>query len=188
MLLNLAMRITLMRLALIPVFCYCIWAYAPGAEVYRYAALALYVVAGLSDLLDGYIARHWNQRTALGTRLDPTADKLMVNLGFIFLAANSTMEPHLSKWFPVFVLGRDMVMVLGAHLIHRFHSGVRIVPRVAGKANTFFQIACMVSYLAALPFSNWIMWTTVGAGVVSLVDYVAVGVAQVRETSKEADA
>lgn len=179
------MRITLFRLVLVPVFCICIYRFGPGAEYYRFAALGMFVLAALSDWLDGFIARRWNQRTALGTRLDPTADKLMVNLGFIFIAANPAMQPHLSKWFPVFILGRDMVMVLGAHLIHKVYTSVRIEPRMAGKANTFLQIACIVSYLLGAPFSRGVMWVTVGAGIVSLADYVSVGIAQARERARE---
>lgn len=175
------MKITLLRLLLIPVFCFCIYRYTPDSVVLRYAAVVVFAVAAASDSLDGYIARKYNQRTALGTRLDPTADKLMVNLGFIFLAANPALDPALPKWFPVFILGRDAVMVLGAFLIQKVYTAVQIVPRTAGKANTFFQIVCMVAFLIQAPFAPWVMMTTVGAGVVSLLDYMAVGIAQARE-------
>ena len=178
---TLATRITLFRLCLVPVFCYCIYQYTAEHNGYRYAAAGIYVLAAVSDLVDGYIARHWNQRSELGARLDPTADKLMINLGFIFMAANPEMHPHLSKWFPVAVLARDMILVLGAHLIFKVYTTVEIAPRATGKANTFFQIACMVSYLIAAPFAPWVMWATVGAGIVSLVDYITVGVTQARE-------
>ena len=180
------MRITLFRMVLIPAFCACIYQYTPGDAYLRYAAVGLFVVAAISDWLDGMIARRWNQHSLLGARLDPMADKLMVNLGFIFLAANSGMEPHLPRWFPVFILGRDVVMVLGAHLIFKVYTAVRIEPRTAGKANTFFQIVCMVAFLLGVSFARGVMWITVGAGLVSLFDYISVGIAQARERSREA--
>ncbi len=185
---TLATRITLFRLCLVPVFCYCIYQYTGDAAWFRYAAVTIYVIAAVSDLVDGYIARNWNQQTALGTRLDPTADKLMINLGFIFMAANPEMEPHLPKWFPVAILARDMILVLGAHLIYKVYTRVEIAPRVTGKVNTFFQIVCMVSFLTAAPFAPWVMWATFGAGVVSLVDYITVGVTQARDRAAGATA
>lgn len=178
---TLATRITLFRLCLVPVFCYCIYQYTPDSALFRYAGLGVYVLAAVSDFVDGYIARHWNQVSALGQRLDPTADKLMINLGFIFLAANPHVLPEMPKWFPVAVLARDMVLVLGAFVIFKVYTRVEIAPRVTGKANTFCQIACMVSFLAGAPFSPVVLWVTLGAGIISLVDYIAVGLAQARE-------
>lgn len=185
---TLATRITLLRLALVPVFCYCIYYYSVDTPGYRWAAFLVFVVASLSDLLDGYIARHWNQQSALGTRLDPMADKLLVNLGYIFIAANAAMDPAMPKWFPVALLGRDVVLVAGAYLIHRVYSSVAMAPRFLGKLNTAFQIACMLTFLLALPMADVLLWITLLVGVISLVDYMAVGIAQARARAREAKA
>jgi cardiolipin synthase len=184
--LTLATRITVMRLGLVPVFCYFIYQYTPDAPQYRWAAFATFVLAALSDLLDGYIARHWDQQSALGTRLDPMADKLLINLGYIFIAANPAMDPAMPKWFPVALVGRDVVLVAGAYLIQRVYTSVAVAPRILGKANTAFQIACMLVFLLALPLAGALLWGTLIIGVASLVDYMAVGIAQARARAREA--
>lgn len=182
---TLATRITLLRLLLIPVFCWCIFHFDAATPVYRWAAFGVFVAAALSDLLDGFIARHWNQQSELGKRLDPMADKLLVNLGYIFIAANDAMLPSMPKWFPVALLARDVILVAGAYAIHRVYTQVALAPRWPGKLNTVFQVACMLTYLLALPFAGVLLWATLLIGVASMVDYMAVGIAQARARARE---
>ena len=71
----------MVRLLLIPVFVALIVSYTREQPWIRYSALGVYAVAAISDALDGFVARAYNQKTKLGTLLDPLADKLMVNIG-----------------------------------------------------------------------------------------------------------
>jgi hypothetical protein len=83
-----ATRITILRLVLVPVFVTLIITYDesdPREEVWRYAAIAVFLIASLSDALDGYLARHCNQRSALGALLDPIADKLLLLASLVTL-------------------------------------------------------------------------------------------------------
>lgn len=176
--LTLANRITLVRLALIPFFCAMVFLYEPGRESLRHAALALYLVAALSDGIDGYVARRWNQRTVLGTRLDPMTDKLLVNLGFVFLAANTGLEYNVPRWFPVFVLTRDISIVLVAYGLHRWKGRVQVQPSLLGKLTTVAQFGTMIAVLAQLPVVGPLMWLTVVLTLASGLGYLRLALAQ----------
>ena len=73
---------------MVPVFVALIASYTREHPWIRYTALGVYALAAVSDALDGFVARAYNQKTKLGTLLDPLADKLMINIGFVFMAVN----------------------------------------------------------------------------------------------------
>src|SRR6202453_580909 len=84
-----ATRITILRLILVPVFVTLIFTYhdsKPSDELWSYAATAVFAVAGISDAVDGSLARHWNQGSALGALLDPVADKLLLFAALVTLS------------------------------------------------------------------------------------------------------
>jgi CDP-diacylglycerol--glycerol-3-phosphate 3-phosphatidyltransferase len=160
---------------MIPVFCLLIYFYSLEREWLRWAALGVYALAAVSDFLDGYIARHWNQRTELGARLDPLADKLIINLGFVFLAANLEFQEHVPMWFPVVILGRDAVIVMGSYLLHEFIAPLRQVkPRMLGKFSTATQMAAMIGALIQVHFLDWLIALALLFTALSFVDYVYV--------------
>lgn len=113
-------------------------------------ALALIVVAGLSDALDGYLARTYDWRTRLGGLLDPAADKLLVMSTFITL----TWLGLVPVWFTAIVIGRDIVIV-GGTLAHQLWIGpVHGEPTDVSKLNTVLQIAFLL-----LTITNaWLGW------------------------------
>jgi CDP-diacylglycerol--glycerol-3-phosphate 3-phosphatidyltransferase len=110
-------RISLARLLLIPVFVVLLQLYTPERPAFRLAALAVFVIAVASDGIDGLIARRYHLQTKLGAVLDPLADKLLINVAFIFLAVNPHLETPVPKWLPVIVLARDAFITGGAFLI-----------------------------------------------------------------------
>lgn len=118
---TLANRITLARLVLIPLMAGLLFFYGPEREYLRTVALLVYAVASVSDFFDGYIARHWDQHSELGARLDPLADKLLVNLGYTFVAANPHFHPGIPLWFPPLLLLRDTWIIFGAIYILKTH-------------------------------------------------------------------
>ncbi len=177
-LVTLANKITLFRIAMIPVFSALIFSYTQEKEWLRYAALAVYTAAAISDGVDGWVARNYNQRTRLGARLDPLADKLIINLGLVFAAANPQFTPDVPLWFPVLVLARDVVIVLGAYVINEYYGGVTVRPLWSGKLTTTFQLATLIGILIPVPFALYIMWVTVGLTVFSGVHYVLIGYQQ----------
>lgn len=177
---TLANRITLFRLVLIPVFCLLIFCYTESREYLRFAALGVYLLAVISDGVDGYIARHWDQQTQLGTRLDPMADKLLVNLGLVFLAANESLIHNIPRGFPVFVLTRDLAIVLVAYAIHRKKGTVHVQPSMLGKLTTVVQFCTVIAVLLQWPQVTFFMWATVVFTLASGMGYLHTAVQQIR--------
>jgi len=177
---TLANRITLVRLALIPVFCGAVYAFSPAFPWARPAALAIYAAAAMSDVLDGWVARRFNQRTRLGMRLDPLADKLLINLGFVFIAANPSFSPGVPLWFPIPIMVRDIIVVLGALLLNAYVGPVTIKVRAIGKVTTLFQNGTLFFALLGVPFLPWLLWAAALLTLASCAQYIHDGIQQLK--------
>lgn len=112
-------------------------------------ALAAFVVAGLTDLLDGLIARIGGQQTTLGAMLDPVADKILLTSAFIALTWVGSLAVRIPAWLTVVVLSRDAIIVVSVAIVN-FTVGRRVFyPSLLGKLTTAAQIAtCGVALLA----------------------------------------
>ncbi len=177
--LNVANSITLFRLLLVPVFAVLIMSYTGEEATVRHWALAVYIAAAISDALDGFVARAYNQKTKLGTVLDPLADKLIINIGFIFMAANPNFSHQIPYWFPVVMLSRDALIVLGAYLINEYYGPVRVKPRMTGKLTTVFQMSLIIFVLLGASFAHKLMIATLVVSLISLANYIYDGVRQI---------
>jgi len=137
-------QLTFLRLAFLPLFVIAI-------QYDRYAlALGTLVLAGVSDGLDGLLARGLNQRSPLGAYLDPIADKLLLSSSYLVLA----LKGKIAWWLAILVLGRD-VGVLSACAVILLVLGYRpFPPSIWGKATTFFEIALVVVVLL-LAVKSW---------------------------------
>ena len=99
-------------------------------------ALALFVAAGLSDALDGYLARHLAQKTVLGTFLDPLGDRLLTSVAFVALGIQGFLPP----WLAVIVVAKDLYVALGAAVLH-FSGNLPVAePSFFGKLTTLLQL------------------------------------------------
>lgn len=146
--------LTFLRMALIPVFASLLY--------YGYAewALAVFLVAGFSDGLDGFIARRFKQESELGTIIDPIADKLLMTTAFIILTMPNVMQParHLPVpfWVTAAVIGRDILIVTVAAAINVMTGFRGFKPSWLGKASTFVQVIAvgliLLSPVAGLSF------------------------------------
>src|ERR1700675_1514663 len=123
-------QITLLRLGFLPLFLILI-----VYEHYRWALLIL-VLAGLSDGIDGLLARRLNQKSSIGAYLDPIADKLLLSSSFVILA----MEKIIPWWLTIMVLCRDILLLMVAAVILLISGYRPFPPSLLGKATTFFQI------------------------------------------------
>src|SRR5919201_3189725 len=132
---GLANWLTILRIVLIPVFV--------SLLVYRRPGMALlaFVAAALTDLLDGYVARRQGIQSRLGAFLDPLADKLLLVSPFVTL----TSLKVLPFWITAVVLTRDVILIVGALLIHMLGAHVYPRPTWMGKAATFFQILTVLA-------------------------------------------
>jgi CDP-diacylglycerol--glycerol-3-phosphate 3-phosphatidyltransferase len=169
----------MVRLLLIPVFIAFIVSYTREQPILRYAALVVYGIAAISDALDGFVARAYNQKTKLGALLDPLADKLMVNIGFVFIAVNDQFACRVPYWFPVVLLARDAMIVMGAYIINEFYGPIRVKPRISGKVTTAFQMSLMIAVLIEASFTRKLLFATVIMCAVSYVDYMYTGIRQI---------
>lgn len=145
---TLANKITVTRLLLIPVFvvfaAYYSASITAGEEniTYRIIALIVFATASLSDALDGYIARRFNQSTPLGRFLDPVADKLLLLSGVVTLSVTN-WHAGLPIWFAALVIARDVIISVGVLIIHLTNGKARVKPLIPGKICTFLQLSCV---------------------------------------------
>lgn len=135
-------QITFLRLGFLPVFLILI-----SYEEYRWALLVL-VVAGLSDGIDGLLARKLNQRSALGAYLDPIADKLLLSSSFIILA----FKKQLAWWLTILVLSRDVLILIVAVVILLISGYQPFPPSIYGKLTTGCQILLVFAVVLAAAY------------------------------------
>ncbi|HEU5248886.1 MAG TPA: CDP-diacylglycerol--glycerol-3-phosphate 3-phosphatidyltransferase [Thermoanaerobaculia bacterium] len=141
--------ITLVRLAALPFFLLSI------VEGRFGIALALFVAAGISDGVDGYLARRFQMKSALGAYLDPIADKLLLMSSYLILAVPSYPAPvKVPLWLAVIVLSRDFLILLVALLLILSSSKRRFPPSWLGKTATVTLIVTILLVLCANVW-NW---------------------------------
>lgn len=114
-------------------------------------ALALFILAGVSDLADGLIARAWHQKSRLGSYLDPLADKVLMAASFVTLS----IYHQIPSWLTVVVLSRDIALALGVVIFRLADIPLEVRPTLAGKWTTTFQLTTigfvLLSKLVSLP-------------------------------------
>lgn len=153
---TLANKITLSRILLIPVFVGLAIEYTrqrstgEGNELLRQLATLAFAIAALSDALDGWVARKFNQRSALGVILDPLADKLLA-VASVGVLAFSAWPVRLPLWFTIIVFAREIFSTMGAFVIKHFANKVHIEPHWTGKVSTFLVFITISFALLCLP-------------------------------------
>lgn len=116
------------------------------------AALILFVLAGLTDTLDGTIARHFGQASKIGRFLDPIADKLFTGVAFVVLSVFRPGLGSMPVWVMAAVLLRDVVILSGSLIVYRLSRNTGFQPSVYGKLNTLLEIGTVVCFLAQRDF------------------------------------
>lgn len=157
-----ASKITLLRVAMIPIYLVTMYLSGGEAGMWMYISLAIFIIASLTDFVDGYIARHYNQTTDFGKFLDPLADKLLT-IAAMAVYCEWGVFP---AWALVIVLTREFAV-----------SGLRMVagPKgkviAAGKSGKFKTASTMVGLCAmmALPGIDWLNWIVIGLIVITTV-------------------
>ena len=147
MILTVPNLLTFLRMALIPVF----------ASLLFYGkshwALAVFLIAGISDGIDGFIARRFKQQSELGTIIDPIADKLLMTTAFVVLSLPGVMEPvrflPIPFWVTAAVIGRDVLIVTVAVAIVTMTGFRGFRPSWLGKLSTFVQVVAVTLVLVA---------------------------------------
>ena len=141
-------------------------------------ALVVFVVAGLTDLLDGIVARLGHQKTTLGAVLDPIADKILLSCAFVVLTWASELHVRIPAWLTVTTLSRDAIIVIAVAAINLVYGHRVFQPSFLGKLTTGCQIvtAGVVLLLNALtdefPSVVFLFQLTLGFTVASAFHYV----------------
>lgn len=166
---NIPNVLTLTRAVLVPVVFWLLL-------THRYElAFVLFVVAGITDALDGWIAKRFDMKTELGAYLDPLADKLLVVCIFVALGALG----ELPSWLVIAVVSRDVLIIAAVVLSWMLGHPVTIQPFIVSKINTLSQITLAAVVLADLAFSLGLggvrmlmVWITVALTLASLAAYM----------------
>ncbi len=161
-----ANKITIVRVLLVPFFIVQVLYYVEkGVEWHRLAAILTFGVAAMSDGVDGYIARRYNQRSQLGAILDPLADKLLLVSGIVLLSFNHwPFLPQTPLWLVGTIVGRDMVLLIGLAVVYYSCGRVRVRPIHIGKVATVLQMICVLWGLLKWN-PGWLLVWSLGAAV-----------------------
>jgi len=183
---NLANKVTVVRIGLIPLFVLCLHHYPHGIvqqlpflglinRYGLYAAVALFLLAAATDKLDGHIARRYNQVTNLGKLLDPLADKLLISAALVMM-----VQHHLiPSWIAAVIIGRE-VLVSGIRILAAA-KGIALSADRHGKAKLALQVAAIVAvllsnypfaYVTGFPVDMAMMFAAVGLTVYSGYKYI----------------
>ncbi len=163
--------VTVIRILLIPLFVIFL-----QSESYLYALL-VFSLAAISDGLDGFLARYLDQRTTLGTFLDPLADKLLILTAFV----GTTILRRISPWLAAIVISRDLLIFLGATFFAVTRTRFEALPSPWGKATTALQMMtiCLMLLSPMVPIANEIKTIFFfGTAIITIISgghYIVVG-------------
>ena len=166
---NLPNKLTVIRMILIVPFVFIMLTDACG-PMSKWIALAIFIIASLTDLLDGKIARKYNLVTNFGKFMDPLADKLLVCSAMICLVEMGKIP----AWIVIIIISREFI-ISGFRLIAS-DNGIVIAASYWGKFKTVFQMAMVILMIADIAVLNLVtkivMWIALVLTVISLVDYL----------------
>ncbi|HNZ30835.1 MAG TPA: CDP-alcohol phosphatidyltransferase family protein [Smithellaceae bacterium] len=178
---NLPNLLTLLRIILVPVIIIFLI-----QESYK-EALLTFVIAGLTDIFDGLLARSLNKQTKLGAFIDPMADKLLLASSFVSLSVIGLIP----SWLTVIVISRDFIIVLGMIILSMMSIKYEIKPALISKATTAFQLSTIFFALLDKVIhydinSQWLIilcWVTAAFTVASGFAYIMRGIKYINHVS-----
>ena len=182
---TLANKITVVRILLIPVFVLFAVYYGSSLadgqpqEWLRYASIAVFVAASISDLADGWVARRFHQPSRLGAILDPLADKGLLITAILTLTF-SKWTYVFPLWFPILVISRDIVILVGCAVVKHLNGKLEVHPSWLGKIATALQMIALSWVMLQLPYH---LYPVYAAGLFTLLSglgYVLDGINQIR--------
>ena len=166
---NLPNKLTVLRMVLVPFFVATLLL-SKTNDTLKWVALALFVIASLTDFADGYIARKYNLITNFGKFMDPLADKILTVSGMICLIELG----RIPSWIVVIIVAREFI-ISGFRLIAAENGGV-IAANYWGKFKTTFQMFMIILMIMNIPqlqiVTNIVMWIALALTIISLVTYI----------------
>ena len=175
-LLNLPNILSLLRIFLIPVFLVLM---IQGKVM---EASAIFFFAGFTDVLDGFAARLFHQKTKIGALLDPAGDKLLMTSAFIVLTIPSLNSPHIIPlWLTIVVISRDLFIVSSAFALYKLRGQKTFLPSLWGKSSTVCQFMVLIlvlffnSFQISFPYLRLLYFLTLSLTLLSGVHYFYIG-------------
>lgn len=173
--------LTLVRILLVPLFVILLLKHRQAE------AFFVFLTAGLTDVLDGLAARLWHQHSIAGLWLDPLADKLLIFSSFFLLSFIDFAHPNTMPWKLFWaVLGRDLLIVVGAGILYLLKIKQSFPPTLLGKTTTVCQVLTALAVLffnflqKEISLLSWLYDLTLLATVVSGLQYIRVGISALR--------
>jgi cardiolipin synthase len=174
---------SMLRIFLIPVFLYML------LQNKVLQAMIVFLLASTTDILDGMIARIWDQKTKIGGLLDPAADKLLMTVAVIILSVPSVSQPNtIPLWLTVAIIGRDIAIVSAAFLMYKLRGHTKFSPSLTGKTSTVCQmgvILCvlLLNFLDRAPaFLSWLYILTFALTIISGFGYGLRGIRSLKDS------
>ena len=176
---NLANRITILRILLVPVFIASLLYFSPERAYFYNVAVCIYLLACVTDGLDGYLARKMNEKTQLGSYIDPLADKLLLLSGYLSLSLMTHLpeEMRMPAWVTLIVISRDVVILAGSVIIFIATGSLRAKPLFIGKITTVVQMAALLFSLLGVAWHLrvFMYFTASGFTLLSGILYIRMG-------------
>lgn len=168
--------LTLLRMGMVPWFIISLVNGRPGQ------ALLVFSAAGITDALDGFIARFWKQQSALGAYLDPVADKLLLTSAYVVLSIPSLNQgTQIPLWVTILVIARDVLLVIMALVLYLAVGIRKFPPTLLSKVNTAFQVLAVLLVMLSGTFPAFrfvdlaavsALYVVAGLTIASGLDYV----------------
>jgi cardiolipin synthase (CMP-forming) len=162
---NLAIALTLLRLVLVAPFAYCL------IGQHYITGIIIFVFMSSTDILDGYVARRFNQKTRLGANLDPLTDKIFIFTGNLILVLQSAIP----LWFFIFITAKDLTMIGGGLVLKIRKVEYEPQPNIFGKAAVFLQVVIILEGIVEKAFANLgpaILLTAIASSLLTLIAWV----------------
>ena len=164
--------LTIFRIILTPIIAFKIY------EGQWIPALILFILAAISDVLDGFLARALKQETILGAFLDPLADKILVLSTLIIMALNLNNIP---KWFLFLLLSKELILIFGAMFFYFKNQHFKIEPTILGKTLTFLEVLLILSLLLFKinnDFLYILLFIISALAIITLIQYIFLTIKQ----------
>lgn len=178
-----ANKVTIGRIILVPFFVVqLLYYFQNGNEAHRWLAIAAFIIATISDGVDGWLARNRGQATQLGSYLDPIADKLLLFSGLILLTMefeNNRFGQHIPIFLTGTVIGRDVIVVFGSTLLYVLIGNVEVKPHILSKTASVLQMI-VIGWVLLKINQPWATDATLWLAVAATVCTAFTGVLYVR--------
>ncbi len=176
---NIANQLSVLRMVLVPVFVGLLVYYSPDRSFCYPLILIVFLLACLTDGVDGYLARKLNEKTVLGSYIDPIADKLLLLSGFLSLSFMGHLPAWMSipAWLTIPVIARDVIILIGSTMVFLTTGKLKAQPLFIGKLTTVLQMASLFVALTPLPhaFKTLLFIATLCLTLLSGLRYIQMG-------------